>query len=136
MTTNSTHGVYFRTPIGEKAIAQGSPVLSVTQRKLLSLVDGHTPLDQLTYDSMFDVQRVERDLARLVELGLVAAKAGTVASARKSQPPLAAFHHEVEEAARSRGAMFAGLAVVALALGGGGAWFFVNSNSAPQAFVQ
>jgi protein TonB len=138
MTTNSTQGVYFRTPAGETAMNQGSAVLSVTQRKLLSLIDGRTPLDQLTYDSMFEVQRVERDLARLIELGLVASNTPSAARPRagKAQPTLAAFHHEVEEAPRSRAAMLAGIAAVALALAGGGGWFFLNSNSSSSSAVQ
>lgn len=72
MTTNSTHAIYSRTHAGESALSETKLALSVTQRKLLALIDGATPLDQLTYDSVFDATRVERDIARLAELGLVA----------------------------------------------------------------
>ena len=85
MATISLQAIYLRTQSGDFELSEPRIGLSVTQRKLLSLLDGSTSLGLITHGSKLEIHRVERDAARLLDLGLVKS---TSESAREQAPPI------------------------------------------------
>lgn len=85
MATISLQAIYLRTQSGDFELSEPRIGLSVTQRKLLSLLDGNTSLGLITHGSKLEIHRVERDAARLLDLGLVKS---TSESAREQAPPI------------------------------------------------
>lgn len=63
--------IHARTPAGDSEMRTPMLGLSLTQRRLLSLITNNATLEQLAAAQQWDSARVERELARLVDLGLI-----------------------------------------------------------------
>ena len=61
-----------RTPAGDAERAAPAQGLSITQRRILTLLDTPLGLDDLARRAILDLPRVEREAARLAQAGLVA----------------------------------------------------------------
>lgn len=61
-----------RTPAGDDEIARPANGLSITQRRILTLLDAPGRLGELPLGSGIDGERVQREAARLVRAGLIA----------------------------------------------------------------
>jgi len=114
-----------RTPAGDDEIARPANGLSITQRRILTLLDAPGRLGELPLGSGLDGERVQREAARLARAGLIVcemrgnANAAVAANAAEIRRPGSAL-------ARALGAI-AMVAIVGAVVWGG--WQF----SAPPA---
>ena len=147
-----------RTAAGESELALARQGLSVVQRRLLSLLNSPSVLSELIDEHRLDPARVERDLVRLRDTGLITLHAPTSAAPPPASPPLpaspsrpaatsrapagvsssapvagAAATVVIGGGATSRPAIRRAAIVVALVVLAGGGWFTLRSAPAPQA---
>ena len=72
MTSIRPSTVVLRTDAGRAELATPAHGLSIVQRRFLTLLDTACSVDELAHRHRLDADRLERDLARLATLGLVA----------------------------------------------------------------
>ena len=140
--------VVTRTPAGNAELANPAHGLSLAQRRFLTLLDTSCSVEDLAARQRGDPSKVERDLARLASLGLVAC---ATPAANDDQAPVTAHDARIAAAndEHARGDARATLAAVRLgsraatsrlvylaaalgvAVAGFVAWHFVGASASP-----